>query len=518
MCHITINNRKEKLVFVCSMIDFIFRKLVYRRIQMPFYAFRNFIFTIENQFVQSLINYETVTIDLMFNQLNFGLLNSNSEFLKNKTLILKNVSQFHLNYSRSILNNFKNVYIEHSHMEFYIDGQSLSEESNCVASVKYVTQNFHFANDGQDHFIKLTNVTYPQRSCPIFYYNLYLTSVSFDHMIKLPKKLNLGIITKGLFSSLLHGLTFDVVFLQSNLNQIDEDTFSDFFQMRRLLFQLDCNNYKKMKLMKTTYSKLYLILEDLNKDYEYPDKDFCKFIYFPHKNYVFPIIHSRVDMECTCSLTWLLMNYKLENDVTQISMKTTTVRKCFQDMEQRIVECNFTVKLAKCGVQSVQSDFYFNCDILLKSTCPLKLIEIFLMYLIILIGLPIHVASIYALIKADLKEIIYTSITCAVLSNFLVVLERYLFITNKKTHKRFSVLSKLNLIQDVISMIFTRIPSFLLSYIEINQYVLENDTILHSIDGERLASGSLFFRKLIPRFYNKIYSISSFTIPLTQNW
>ena len=41
------------------------------------------------------------------------------------------------------------------------------------------------------------------------------------------------------------------------------------------------------------------------QEYDFPNEDFCHFKHFPHSNLVFPIINTKLDLECSCTLLWL---------------------------------------------------------------------------------------------------------------------------------------------------------------------------------------------------------------------
>ena len=92
-----------------------------------------------------------------------------------------------------------------------------------------------------------------------------------------------------------------------------------------------------------------LVITDLEGTYKFADDDFCLFANFPHSQLVFPIINTTPDLDCTCSLIWLLQYssyYKNEAE-----MNTSAVRNCFSnqsDFMQLYNECNFDQRIKQC--------------------------------------------------------------------------------------------------------------------------------------------------------------------------
>ena len=51
----------------------------------------------------------------------------------------------------------------------------------------------------------------------------------------------------------------------------------------------------------------------LTKAYTYPDEDICLFEHFPHQQLVIPSFNFLTEFQCTCTLIWLIQNYKFFN-------------------------------------------------------------------------------------------------------------------------------------------------------------------------------------------------------------
>ncbi|CAF0780244.1 unnamed protein product [Brachionus calyciflorus] len=344
---------------------------------------------------------------------------------------------------------------------------------------------------------------------------------------------------------------------QCEIESIDEDTFSQTLSMTDLNFTIynlrtfiqrnkhdwlnnlnlfslieleNCVYLQKLNLKKFYFNKIYLIFNDLNKEYDFPDEDFCRFKYYPQNRFIFPLIHTKIGIECTCTLTWLLLNHKLNNYFElnknkHFDLNTTSVYKCFENFQEKISECNFTHRLLECGVITKESNYYFNCSFEQKlndSNCVRKLIEITLMLIVLILGFPLIATSFYALIRTELKEnmfkylriqigfealsiltlifnvsikfssdifinsfdydceydfrsdnrifqifkykvinfITYFSISCGLLANLLMVLDRFLMITNNKKLKSFSKIKKINTLVLPMIIIFGFILNF----------------------------------------------------------
>jgi hypothetical protein len=54
-----------------------------------------------------------------------------------------------------------------------------------------------------------------------------------------------------------------------------------------------------------------------NQAYMYPDEDFCLFQHFPHQNLVYPVIISDDNLNCSCTIMWLIKFYDIydENNI-----------------------------------------------------------------------------------------------------------------------------------------------------------------------------------------------------------
>jgi len=112
----------------------------------------------------------------------------------------------------------------------------------------------------------------------------------------------------------------------------------------------DINRYKDRQMI--------LELTDLSKTYLYPEKDFCLFRHFPHEKLVFPIIETKQNLECSCTLMWLLKNKSLFSNVDEL--KTSSVENCLfnKDFDKIVSNCDFNKKIEECKEQREETTDY----------------------------------------------------------------------------------------------------------------------------------------------------------------
>ena len=94
--------------------------------------------------------------------------------------------------------------------------------------------------------------------------------------------------------------------------------------------------------------------------YTYPDRDFCFFSDFPHERLVYPIIESDLDLECTCTLLWLIqysrdfVTYEYRDFLNVYGES----QRCIFDPDQfyqHMAACDFNKKLQNCHNKSAHA-------------------------------------------------------------------------------------------------------------------------------------------------------------------
>lgn len=182
--------------------------------------------------------------------------------------------------------------------------------------------------------------------------------------------LDSSIMDKNVFQGLFYFLV-----TKSYLRNIQTDLFSTFYGLKSLRFELynfdefvklnaknewikyinsnvtaDLND-ENVNFLNSYKLFLELVLTDLKKTYNYPEKDFCLFKNFPHNRLVFPVIRSKDNLECTCTLMWLLKYKRIYQAENENPMDTSSVHNCLAhpNFDQMIEDCNFEQKLKDCA-------------------------------------------------------------------------------------------------------------------------------------------------------------------------
>ena len=176
----------------------------------------------------------------------------------------------------------------------------------------------------------------------------------------------------------------DVKTLQflGHLREIDDDLFDKFKSLRSI--QLELFNFKSfigqsnkwMKSLKQNSSVngsmvdryITLQLSDRNQDFTYKDEDICLFKYLPVQFNVYPVLKSKESLLCSCTLIWLMKNWKSYPDKSSSGrdgalniMETKSVRSCIRNDElflKFMRECEFKKKFDSCGdsVNEIEED------------------------------------------------------------------------------------------------------------------------------------------------------------------
>jgi len=140
--------------------------------------------------------------------------------------------------------------------------------------------------------------------------------------------------------------------------EVDLYNFEDFIQTARredswlsylninitvdLTNETDFNNNREYKMQ--------FYLTDLNKTYLYPDEDFCSFVSYPHSKLVVPIINTKENLDCTCTLLYLLQYKSLYQNQSINELDTPSVNKCINHpyFDQLVSVCDFKKKIMLC--------------------------------------------------------------------------------------------------------------------------------------------------------------------------
>ncbi|CAF0975266.1 unnamed protein product [Brachionus calyciflorus] len=454
----------------------------------------------------------------------------------NKILSIKNLIGFQHDSTSPLvfLSLFKEVHIEHSVFIFYKNEFVINDD--CSPNLTILNTISLFLHE---------TVLFPFPVCPFLFFtmlrNFYLSKMTPNNSLQFKKINNLTnpdykyvskiIIEKSnirLDSNLLNPTIFNEIsqleIRDSFVETIEDDLFTDnsdlntfyidnfsFLTKNNLNWMTNLSLKKSFNEFDNCYQmiydlsrynyrvkRLYLILNESLNNYDYPEKDFCLFGNFPHKNLVFPIIHTKRPLNCSCTVIWLLLNWKILdqfNYFKEVQMNTSSVSKCFVNIDQSIQKCNFPRRLKLCGLKRDINKFHFKCDLkkrYYQKGCFEKMIIVYSFFFIGAFGILLKVLSLVILKDRVFKEnmfkfmkieiwfeilslstlffnatinysidlfvsmnipscdldyrstnlyltilkiypinfITFTSITCATISNMIMVFDRYLYICN----------------------------------------------------------------------------------------
>ena len=127
--------------------------------------------------------------------------------------------------------------------------------------------------------------------------------------------------------------------------------------------QVDLQNKTEIESAENQQRQFKLNIINIAGSYGFPDKDFCLFKDFPHDQLVFPIINTASNLECTCSLLWLIQYSPYYNNQSEI--QTQSVKNCLTDpnLEQMIQDCNFLDRITECNKCSFNvNNSYLDCN------------------------------------------------------------------------------------------------------------------------------------------------------------
>lgn len=243
-------------------------------------------------------------------------------------------------YERPFFSNFKDIFIINSNYDFICP--FLFHNSNMEnLTIIEIDKKFEFAQ-----------LTYEEGSflnLNISNFQIYYSTITtLDHKI----------LDKFTFNQ-----TRKFKIYKSSLEAIDDGVFTAFSQLKEIYLGLinlksfvnTPNNTNWLSNLNAPKGgQLLVTFNDMsNNAYNYSDGDFCKFLGFRHDKNVFLSIDGREKnhlVECTCTLLWLLQNFKNYKDPTQIN--NTYVSHClgsnFNDSFER---CEFERRVCECRRQ-----------------------------------------------------------------------------------------------------------------------------------------------------------------------
>lgn len=162
----------------------------------------------------------------------------------------------------------------------------------------------------------------------------------------------------------------------SSLGNVQRDVFQKFYHLKSLEFEV--NNFRQLVDSINEWSPylnvnvsvdlndpnlinqqnyLKLTMQDNTNTYEYSESEFCFFKKFPHQKLILPVIRTKPNLECTCTLMWLLSYKKIydQNDVQIMDTSSTSACLNSPNFNQIIANCNFAQKLIDCDAEPTRT-------------------------------------------------------------------------------------------------------------------------------------------------------------------
>ncbi|RNA22722.1 hypothetical protein BpHYR1_005374 [Brachionus plicatilis] len=427
------------------------------------------------QFGQQIEQYEPwqtpVVLDLDLNDHDSTIHFKNSinivplSFENRITLVLNNVKNFSITNDSETgipLLYLENLVLKDSYLGFYY--HQIPIEQTCTLYFDYLFRNqFWFNKIIVDSLYIHASVKFPKPICPIpffyfeinklYFYNLTMDSVpnfipnkdmwnNFGrrslieapvwHLFLINGRIELTnkFLEEKIFSMLnsLSLLDIELVRIEEtafksirvNMLTLKLNNLGEFFSssnnkwlnyfnhFSKINFE-DCVSISNKKNM--DHSSQSLI--KLESDYTFPDEHFCSFSHFPHKNLVFAVIHSPKPLKCTCTLIWLLQNYRFEQFLnkdlkSRIQIQTSSVQECIENFDLYNQKCNIAARLAECGI--VDQVFTPQCNLdnkYFSKECWEQFSEIFFMLILSVFGTFFGLVTLKVLSDKNFKQTMY---------------------------------------------------------------------------------------------------------------
>ena len=359
---------------------------------------------------------------ILDNSLNLKNLNiQNSKSLRIE-LIFYNLDGIDINmFTRNILTDISNVFIEidYSKLEFFSENRLLTEK-DCNDYASNLEYNFftHLKN-----LVLAKNLIFSSKLCPAFFKNSRLAELAvFKHSNSLIDKNKLEfdrlnesnsqtLILKD-FTRFYIEIYYDIVstkifneYLFKNMKilnvygyvyNIQDDFFKIFPYTKEIeiqLFKIKTLFYNGNKWLgylgfnSTTGSpnqvvsepKIFLNLVTMyhantfTELYEYPDEDFCLFSNFPHDKLIYPLIQPGSDINCSCTILFLIRYVQNFAGIDQWIVKkskmvydTSPNFYCIKKLDL-LKKCNFEKRLISCkrsnfSIGGTKKEYFFDIN------------------------------------------------------------------------------------------------------------------------------------------------------------
>ena len=346
-------------------------------------------------------NYQVILekisgIDILANPfLQIGLLANNLAFESSKFELFHENSQITLEKCNNLLQNTAFLSLSMTATSIYFSNSNYTRIPVCQVFFRDAKlKNFELKNIRKNNlfsFFKGVNITQSFRSV-IENFDILESDFEFDD----------NILDKNIFKNTSH-----IRIKRSYVRDIQKNLFRPLTELKSLELELfnfdeaintsknwlyslnadlkvDLNDINEFNSSKDR--AFHLLLTDLNKTYEFAEKDFCLFKDFPHEKLILPIINTRDNLPCSCTLLWLLKHKKLYDLNNQNIMNTPSTRACFSvsNFDDIIEACDFSERVENCyaksdpdkGINKVSYVYYLFMVLLCVTTLTLIVVVI----------------------------------------------------------------------------------------------------------------------------------------------
>ena len=285
----------------------------------------------------------------------FTFLNKLTLKKTNTVISLSNFNGFNvakspfLNLRGNTTDNFQ-LHLNNTVLNFY-NGKNLIDETTCNMDSLNAQLTTLFLPFNRITFYE--TVIYPKRLCAkvfqnvnlneIFFYNVnnanmfsFFNTAPNSNIFKIEKVFFIDSQITNLNSSLLDKNLFRLVtslnFFNVDLERIEPGLFVTFKLLRTLSFDLnnfayfvtdlswlndlnaDFANASQLNAESYKSYQTEVLFSDRRQSYEFGDQDLCLFRNFPHDKLVYPALATRSNLQCSCTVMWLIQYYKIYAD------------------------------------------------------------------------------------------------------------------------------------------------------------------------------------------------------------
>lgn len=199
--------------------------------------------------------------------------------------------------------------------------------------------------------------------------------------------------THLLNSDLFYNLN-ELIITDSTIVKFDDNLFKMLSSIEIIMLQLrnfnqffkENNNTKWLNSISVSSDKRQVLVAfiDNYQQYYYPDEDFCLFYEYPHNKSVFTYIQTKKNLNCSCTLVWLMKNWRQYGDSNLLL--SDSVYDCLIDntyFNELFMGCKFDERIQSCsGVKPTAEPIKGDKNLGLKIGLPVGLISLLVIVIV----------------------------------------------------------------------------------------------------------------------------------------